>query len=113
MNEDKNPYICILAKAYQDSKISIEYTADDEIMKQVMLDSFHTVKSETNQVSLLQVDATSEFSLKVTRNEGFPYLSYKLCTEDEVENKNGEDKEKDKKDKDKEKEKEKKSDMDF
>lgn len=45
MEEDKNPYVCILAKAYLDSKFSIEYTSDNEIIKQLMLDSFYTVKS--------------------------------------------------------------------
>jgi len=79
MNEDKNPYICILAKAYQDSKFSIEYTSENNIMQQVRLDSFY-VKSKANEVTILQVDGTQEFSLKVTRTEGFPYIAYKVCS---------------------------------
>lgn len=42
MNLDKNPYICILAQAYLDSKFSIEYASDDGLIKQLMLDSFYT-----------------------------------------------------------------------
>ena len=45
MNLDKNPYICILAQAYIDSKFSIEYISDDGLMKQLYLDSFYTQKS--------------------------------------------------------------------
>jgi hypothetical protein len=45
MNLDKNPYICILAQAFLDSKFSIEYISDDGLIKQLYLDNFYTQKS--------------------------------------------------------------------
>lgn len=58
MNLDKNPYICIEAQAYIDSKFSIEYVSDDGIIKQLSVDNFYTQKSEKGKVTLLQIDAS-------------------------------------------------------
>lgn len=44
MNNDKNKYICILAHAFLDSKFSIEYSSDNQIMKRLTLDSYETKK---------------------------------------------------------------------
>ena len=83
MNEDKNPYLCILAQSYMDSKFSIEYSTEKGLIKQLNLDSFYTEKVGKED-RLLQVDATQEFSLKITRTNGFPYFAYQTCksTED-------------------------------
>lgn len=77
---DRNPYICILAQAYLDSKFSIEYISDDGLIKQLTLDTFYTLKSEAGKVSYMQVDASQEFKVKITRTDGYPYLSHTLCT---------------------------------
>jgi hypothetical protein len=58
MNLDKNPYICILAQAFLDSKFSIEYVTDDGLIKQLTLDNFYTQKSESGKVTILQIDAS-------------------------------------------------------
>lgn len=79
MNLDKNPYICILAQAYLDSKFSIEYISDDGLIKQLTVDNFYTQKSERGKVTYLQIDASQEFTVKITRNEGFPYISHTIC----------------------------------
>ena len=79
MNADKNPYICILAQAFLDSKFSIEYASDDGLIKQLMLDSFYTVKSKAGEETFFQVDNSQEFTIKLTRTNGFPYLTHTIC----------------------------------
>lgn len=56
MNEDKNPYLCILAEAYLDSKFSIEYSSDNNIIKQLTLDNFYTHKSAKDTTKIFQLD---------------------------------------------------------
>jgi hypothetical protein len=79
MNLEKNPYICILAQAYLDSKFSIEYVSDDGLIKQLMLDNFYTQKSDSGKATYFQIDGSQEFQVKITRNEGFPFLAHTIC----------------------------------
>lgn len=59
MSQDKHPYICILARAIQDSKFSIEYDSDDEIVTQIVLDSSYVHKTYIqNEKKLFQQDGT-------------------------------------------------------
>jgi uncharacterized protein YaiL (DUF2058 family) len=51
-----------------DSKFSIEYVSDDGIIKQLSVDNFYTQKSEKGKLTILQIDASQEFTIKVTRN---------------------------------------------
>ena len=78
MNEDKNPYLCILAEAYLDSKFSIEYSSEKGLIKQLTLDNLYTEKID-RQGKMLQVDATQEFTVKISRTVGFPYYSHVFC----------------------------------
>lgn len=39
MNQEKHVYMCILARADEDSKFSIEYDSNDEIITQLLVDS--------------------------------------------------------------------------
>jgi hypothetical protein len=79
MNEDKHPSICILVTALEDTKFSIEYDSDDEIMTHLMLDQSYVYKGQKDKVKIVQVDASVEYSLKITRSEGFPFLDKETC----------------------------------
>lgn len=79
MNNDKNKYICILANAYLDSKFSIEYSSDNQLIKHLTADSYLTKKLEAHQTAYFQMDGAQEMVIKITRTSGFPYLSNKIC----------------------------------
>lgn len=83
MSEDKHPYICILARAASDSKFSIEYDSNDEIINQLQLDSSYVHKGTANSAKIFQIDASQEFKLKITRSAGFPFIDQALCKSNE------------------------------
>jgi hypothetical protein len=43
MGDDRNVYLCLLAKAYTNTKLSFEYTSDEDSIKVLDMDSFETV----------------------------------------------------------------------
>ena len=55
MEDDKNIYLCILAKSEMESKFYIEWTSDEEMIKVLDLDSFETVKIEKGPAKVYQV----------------------------------------------------------
>lgn len=79
LDDDKNPYICILAEAFMDSKFSIQFISDEGLIKQLMLDSFSVHKSDKPEDSYFQIDGTQEFTIKITRSSGFPYIDNVVC----------------------------------
>jgi hypothetical protein len=44
-----------------------------------MLDSFSTHKSDKPDDSYFQIDGTQEFTVKITRSSGFPYIDHVVC----------------------------------
>ncbi len=80
MEDDRDVYLCILATAFLDSKFSIQYSTESYNLKNMALDNFYIKKLASNEVALYQIEATQEFYLKVSRTEGFPYITTKMCT---------------------------------
>lgn len=81
MGEDRNIYLCLLAKAYTNTKLSIEYTSDEDSIKILDMDSFETVDVDKSSTKLYQVSANQEYYIKFTRNKGFPFVSFAKCTQ--------------------------------
>lgn len=79
MEDHRNVYLCILAQAITDNKFTIEFISDSESIKTLSMDGQATLKSKSGQVTLYQIEASQSFELKIARNEGFPYISSKLC----------------------------------
>jgi hypothetical protein len=44
-----------------------------------MLDSFSVHKSDKPENSYFQIDGTQEFTIKITRSSGFPYIDHVIC----------------------------------
>lgn len=57
MGQDRNIYLCLLAKAYTNSKLSIEYASDEDSIKILDMDSFETVEIDKSATKLYQVSA--------------------------------------------------------
>lgn len=57
MGEDRNIYLCLLAKAYTNTKLSLEYTSDEDSIKILDMDSFETVSVDKLTTKLYQVSA--------------------------------------------------------
>ena len=83
MNEDKHPSLCILVKGKEDTKFSIEFDSDDEIITHLRLDTSYVYKGKKSNVKIVQIDASDEFTLKISRSEGFPFTDKKLCKKKE------------------------------
>lgn len=79
MEDDPTPYLCILATAQQDTKFSIEFTSDKDALRQLAIDTTTALSSEQGQKSLYQIDSSQYVYLKITREEGFPFLAKKTC----------------------------------
>ncbi len=79
MGEHRNIYICLLVKAYTNTKITLEYTSDEESIKVLDMDSFETVNVEKGKPKLYQVSANQQYYIKFTRNKGFPFVSFAKC----------------------------------
>ena len=47
-----------------------------------MLDSSYLHKAAKDSVKLVQIDASEDFKLKITRNEGFPFVDKIMCKSD-------------------------------
>lgn len=81
MGEDRNIYLCLLAKAYTNTKLSLEYTSDEDSIKILDMDSFETATLDKSTTKLYQVSANQEYYIKFTRNKGFPFVSFAKCTQ--------------------------------
>jgi hypothetical protein len=57
MGDDRNVYICIMAKAYTNTKLSFEYTSSEDTIKVLDMDSFETVNVDKGIIKLYQVSA--------------------------------------------------------
>lgn len=79
MEGDDTPYLCVLAYAPTDSKISVEFTSDKNAIQQLAIDTTTALTSESGQKTIYQIDLTQEVYLKITREEGFPYFTKKTC----------------------------------
>ena len=80
MESDKNPYICILAYAYTESKFSIEYVSESTNIKDIPLNTAMAVHMKKEESRMFQLNANSKSFLKIERTSGFPYISTKLCS---------------------------------
>ena len=79
MDEDKHPSLCILVKGNEDTKFSIEFDSEDEIITHLRLDTSYVYKGKKDTIKLIQIDASDEFTLKISRSVGFPFIDKKLC----------------------------------
>ena len=50
--------MCILVRGVEDTKFSIEYDSDDEIMTHLMYDSSYVHRVQNKTVKFFQIDAT-------------------------------------------------------
>jgi len=57
MGDDRNIYICILAKAYTNTKLSFEYTSSTDAIKVLEMDSFETVTIDKMTPKIYRVSA--------------------------------------------------------
>jgi hypothetical protein len=79
MEGDATPYLCVLATAPADTKFSIEFTSDKDAIKQLAIDTTTALSSSSGQKTLYQIDTSQYVYLKITREEGFPHFSSKIC----------------------------------
>lgn len=79
MEGHRNIHLWILVQAVSDSKFSIEFTSDSTAMKTLTLDSTYSLHTKGNQTNYYRIDASQEFQFKITRIEGFPFISTKTC----------------------------------
>lgn len=86
MEEDKNIYLCILAKAYTETKFTIEYDSDEEIIKLLSYDSFEHVELKPNTPKLFQLEAQQKYEIKFTREKGYFYVKIAVCKNDNMDN---------------------------
>jgi hypothetical protein len=82
IENDKNIYLCVLAEADQSSKFNIEFNSNGEGYKKLKIDTTTTLKAAEKQV-LYYLDNSQETYLKISRNEGFPFYSTRLCKGEE------------------------------
>ena len=59
--------------------MSIEYTAQDDIFKEIYVDAFEDIKMGSNQTKYFQMDGAVEHYSKITRIKGFPFVYLKNC----------------------------------
>lgn len=59
----------------------MEYDSNEEIIIQIIIDTSYVHKANAGDVKIFQADASNEFVIKVTRNEGFPYIDKVVCNE--------------------------------
>jgi hypothetical protein len=57
MGNDRNVYLCLLAKAYTNTKLSFEYTSDEGSIKVLDMDRFETVSVEKDKPKIYQISA--------------------------------------------------------
>jgi len=59
--------------------LSIEYTSQDDIFKEIYVDAFEDIKLDNNQIKYFQMDGAVEHYSKITRIKGFPFVYLKNC----------------------------------
>lgn len=84
MEGDNTPFICLLATASSDSKFSVEWTSDKNSIKTLAIDTVAPLAAAAGEKHLYQIDVSQEVYLKIIRDEGFPYLTKKLCKPEET-----------------------------
>ena len=47
------------------------------------MDTSHVYKGKKDKVKIVQIDASDEFTLKISRSVGFPFIDKKLCKKKE------------------------------
>jgi len=59
--------------------LSIEYTSQDDIFKEIYVDAFEDIKLDNNQIKYFQMDGAVKNNTKITRIKGFPFVYLKNC----------------------------------
>jgi hypothetical protein len=84
IDENGNPFFCLIAISDENSKFSIEYTSEEEIVSLLRLDEYKTVSLEKEETQYFQIEASVEHTVKMVRNKGYPYIEEKKCTGKDV-----------------------------
>jgi hypothetical protein len=71
--------MCLSIRTQTDSKFSIEYSTSKEKIKHVHLDSFEEVILAAQQTKFYQVEGYYDFTVKIMRKSGFPFVYIKEC----------------------------------
>ena len=82
MEEDQNVYLCILAKAYMQTKFTIQFDSDEEIIKLLSYDSFEHISLKPNEPKLFQLESRERYELKFTRERAYYYIKITVCKND-------------------------------
>ena len=80
MESDSNLYLCLAVHSESSCKLAVEYTSEDDGYKQINIDTFEDIQLNPNDVKLYSLQTYIETKVKVTRNNGFPYVSLKACS---------------------------------
>lgn len=79
MDKDKNPYLCILAYAFVESKLALEFVSEAHGIKDIPVDTTMAVHLNSSETRLYQINAHFDYVLKISRTAGFPYISNIIC----------------------------------
>jgi hypothetical protein len=58
IDENANPFLCLVAISNENSKFSIEYTSEEEIVSLLRLDEYKTVSLEKGDAKYFQIEAS-------------------------------------------------------
>jgi hypothetical protein len=78
-SEENTPYLCVLATAQTDSKISVEFTSDKESIKELAIDTTTPISPKSGDKNLFLIYLDQDVYVKISRESGFPFLISKKC----------------------------------
>lgn len=78
-SDDNTPYLCILATAQSDAKITVEFTSDKESIKEIAIDTSTPLSPKSGDKNMFLIYLDQNVYVKISREEGFPFLFSKKC----------------------------------
>lgn len=66
-SEDNTPYLCILATALSDAKITVEFTSDKSSTKELAIDTSTPLSPRSGDKNLFLIYLDQDVYVKITR----------------------------------------------
>lgn len=82
---DREQYLRILILPYSTTKMSIEFTSKEDMIKQLRYDTSESIEIGKDVERMFQLVPAQDYRIRLIRLKGFPFIEWKVCDNADLE----------------------------